>query len=42
MSVLILDARNSVIKSKIAKRERGELAFPHAIKPLTSPAYHLL
>jgi hypothetical protein len=35
MSVLVLDAGNSVIKAKIARRERGELAFPHALKLLT-------
>ena len=39
MSVLVLDAGNSVIKAKIARRERGELAFPHAIKPLTEAEY---
>ena len=39
MSVLVLDAGNSVIKAKIARRERGELAFPHAIKPLTEVEY---
>jgi hypothetical protein len=32
MSVMILDAGNSIIKAKIARRERGEIAFPHAIK----------
>ena len=39
MSVIVLDAGNSVIKAKIARRERGELAFPHAIKPLTEAEY---
>jgi hypothetical protein len=39
MSVLVLDAGNSVIKAKIARRERGELAFPHALKPLTEAEY---
>ena len=39
MSVLVLDAGNSVIKAKIARRERGELAFPHALKPLTGAEY---
>jgi hypothetical protein len=39
MSVLILDAGNSVIKAKIARRERGEIAFPHALKPLTEAEY---
>lgn len=39
MSVLVLDAGNSVIKAKIARRENGELAFPHALKPLTEAEY---
>ncbi|MBK5104364.1 MAG: ParM/StbA family protein [Burkholderiales bacterium] len=39
MSVLILDAGNSIIKAKIARRERGEVAFPHAMKPLTEMEY---
>ena len=39
MSVMILDAGNSIIKAKIARRERGEIAFPHAIKPLTEAEY---
>lgn len=39
MSVLVLDAGNSVIKAKIARRERGEIAFPHALKPLTEADY---
>ena len=39
MSVLILDAGNSVIKGKIARRERGEVAFPHALKPLTETEF---
>ena len=39
MSVMILDAGNSIIKAKIARRERGEIAFPHAIKQLTEAEY---
>ncbi len=39
MSVMILDAGNSIIKAKIARRERGEIAFPHAIKHLTDAEY---
>ncbi len=39
MSVLVLDAGNSIIKAKIARREDGELAFPHAIRPLTESEY---
>ncbi|MGB6679796.1 MAG: ParM/StbA family protein [Candidatus Bathyarchaeia archaeon] len=39
MSVMVLDAGNSVIKAKIARRERGEVAFSHALKPLTETEY---
>ena len=39
MSILILDAGNSIIKAKIARRERSELAFPHALKALTEAEY---
>ncbi|MFC1879345.1 hypothetical protein ACFLZW_05480 [Chloroflexota bacterium] len=39
-SVLILDAGNSIIKAKIARRERGEVAFPHALRPLTETEYN--
>jgi len=39
MSILILDAGNSVIKAKIARRERSEVAFPHALKLLTETEY---
>ncbi len=39
MSVMVLDAGNSVIKAKIARRERGEVTFPHALKPLTETEY---
>jgi len=39
MSVLVLDAGNSIIKAKIARRERSEIAFPHAFKPLTEAEY---
>lgn len=35
MSVLVLDAGNSIIKAKIARRENSEIAFPHSLKPLT-------
>ncbi len=35
MSVMVLDAGNSIIKAKFAKRENGEIAFPHAMKQLT-------
>jgi hypothetical protein len=39
MSVLVLDAGNSIIKAKIVRRESGEIAFPHAFKPLTEVEY---
>ena len=32
MSVMVLDACNSIIKAKKARRENGEIAFPHAMK----------
>lgn len=28
MSVVVLDAVNSIIKAKIARREEGEVSFP--------------
>ena len=31
MSVMVLDAGNSIIKGKILKREAGEIAFPPEI-----------
>jgi hypothetical protein len=34
MTVMILDAGNSIIKAKIARRDNGELAFPHTLQPL--------
>lgn len=39
MSVLVLDAGNSIIKAKIARRENGEIAFPHALRQLTESEY---
>lgn len=39
MSVMILDAGNSIIKSKIARREMGEFTFPHALRQLTESEY---
>ena len=39
MNVLVLDAGNSILKVKIARRERGEIAFPPAFKPLTEAEY---
>lgn len=39
MSVMVLDSGNSIIKAKIARRQNGEVAFPHAIKQLTESEY---
>ena len=39
MSVFVLDAGNSIIKAKIARRDGGELAFPHALRQLTESKY---
>jgi len=39
MSVFVLDAGNSIIKAKIARREKGEIAFPHALRKLTESEY---
>ena len=39
MSAMILDSGNSLIKAKIARRENGEVAFPHAMKHLTESEY---
>jgi hypothetical protein len=39
MSVLVLDAGNSIIKAKIARRDGGEITFPHALRQLTESEY---
>ncbi|MCJ7530758.1 MAG: ParM/StbA family protein [Anaerolineales bacterium] len=39
MSVLVLDAGNSIIKAKITNTENGETVFPHAMQPLTESEY---
>jgi hypothetical protein len=39
MSVMVLDAGNSIIKAKITRRENGEIVFPHALKQLTESEY---
>ncbi len=39
MSVLVLDAGNSIIKAKIARRDSGKIAFPHALRQLTESEY---
>ena len=35
MSVMVLDAGNSIIKAKIPRREKSEMAFPHALRQLS-------
>ena len=37
--VMILDAGNSMIKAKIARRETGEIAFLHALRQLSESEY---
>lgn len=39
MNLMVLDAGNSIIKAKIVRRKNGELAFPHALKPITEADY---
>jgi hypothetical protein len=39
MSVMVLDAGNSIIKEKIARKEQGEITFPHAIRQMTESEY---
>jgi hypothetical protein len=39
MSVLILDAGNSIIKAKTAGRDKNEVVFPHAISQITEAEY---
>ena len=39
MSVMVLDSGNSIIKAKIARRERGEIAFQHAFRQLSDSEY---
>lgn len=39
MSVMALDAGNSIIKAKIARKKNGEISFPHAMKHLTESEY---
>jgi hypothetical protein len=36
---MVLDAGNSIIKAKIARRENGEVSFPHALRQLTENEY---
>ena len=39
MSVIVLDAGNSIIKAKTAGREKSEVAFPHAISQITEAEF---
>jgi len=39
MSVMVLDAGNSIIKAKIARRENGDITFPHAMTQLPESEY---
>ena len=39
MSVMVMDAGNSIIKATIARRDNGEIAFPYAMKQLTESEY---
>jgi hypothetical protein len=39
MSVLVLDAGNSIINAKISRREKGEITFLHALRQLTENEY---
>jgi hypothetical protein len=42
MSVIVLDAGNSIIKAKIPRRERGEIAFLHALQQITENEYQTI
>jgi hypothetical protein len=39
MSVMVIDIGNSIIKAKIVRTERSEIAFPHAIRQLSESEY---
>ena len=39
MSGMVIDTGNSIIKAKIARRERSEIAFPHALRQLAESEY---
>ncbi len=39
MSVVVLDAGNSIIKAKIAQHEWGEVSFQHALRKMTETEY---
>ena len=39
MSVMVIDTGNSIIKAKIARRDRSEIAFPHAFRRLSESEY---
>ena len=42
MSVMESDAGASIIKTKIARQEKGEIAFRHAMKQLTESDYEII
>ena len=39
MSVMVIDMGNSIIKAKIARRDRSEISFPHAIRQLSESEF---
>ena len=39
MSVMVIDTGNSIIKAKIARRDRSEIAFLHALRQLSESEY---
>lgn len=39
MGVMVIDIGNSIIKAKISRRERSEIAFLHAIRQLSDSEY---
>lgn len=40
MSVLVVDAGNSIIKAKTAGREKNEVVFPHALSQITESEFN--
>lgn len=39
MCVMVIDTGNNIIKAKIARRDRSESAFPHAIRQLSKSEF---
>ena len=39
MGIIVLDVCNSVVKAKITRRDRREIAFTYMVKPLTEAEY---